>query len=308
MVSSTQACLISVRKVNYHLTQTFYPSQPDRTPGLVATRFVTLVVLLFVLISLGNSFVAAANMQYQVTATAVRVRSGLRNVEVPLAEVVDVTLVEKPTGGLRVFGTGLPGLKTGRWRFTETGDINLYATQLDALVVVDAGDDRWGLSPSDPQGFMQAIANRTPGTFQPPGSLPRVLLGLAVPVLLVVVAAGAVLYTMGAVGRFGKALRYELGPEGLTIRTGLRPVRIGYREIGQVETASPKGFPLRLAGASVGGLLWGRFRWPEAGPKLRLYATRMKPLVLLRLKDGRTFGITPAQSEQFVAAVEQRLG
>lgn len=94
----------------------------------------------------------------------------------------------------------------------------------------------------------------------------------------------------------------------MTIQTGWRPVLVPYSEIVAVEIATPRGWPLRLMGTQVGGVLWGRFYWKAAGPNLRLYATETKPLVLLRLTGERTIGITPAESDRFVEALRKRMG
>lgn len=290
------------------MNETFLAVPPDRTTGLAGIRYVTLVVLLLVVFSLGENAVAAFNMEYRVTETALQIRSGFRTSEIPLDAKTEVRLVSDLTGARRIFGTGAPGLRTGHWRFAETGDITLYATELEPLTVIAAGDELWGITPSDPQGLMQAMETRSPATFRPVGRPGAALLSLALPLAIAVLAVGLALYGLGLLGRLPQGLRYELGPDGITLRTGLRPVRIGYEEVAGVEVASPAGFPLRIAGAAVGGLLWGRFRWPEAGPNLRLYATRFKPLVLLHAKDGRTIGITPEQQERFVEAVRQRMG
>jgi len=139
---------------------------------------------------------------------------------------------------------------------------------------------------------MAAIADRATATFQPAGGRARATASMLVVVAVVLVAAGMAIYTLGLAGRFPQALRYELGPDGLTIRTGFRPVRVGYSEIERVEVASPKGYPARVYGTAIGSLFWGRFRWSAAGPNLYLYCTRLKPLVLLHLRSGRTIGLT----------------
>lgn len=289
------------------MNETFYPAQPAPSSGLKGINFVTLLALLVAVIALASSMLSAMNMQYAVTPESIRIRSGFSTKEIPLDAVTDVWRPDRLTGGVRLFGTATSNLRTGRFRFNETGDITLYATKLDSLVVIDVSDARYGLTPEDPERLMEAIETRSPGTFQPAGGTGRATASMLIPLALVAVAAVSALYVTGAVGRFPKALRYELGPDGVTIRTGLSPVRIGYDELERVEVASPKGFPLRLYGTAVGSLLWGRFRWPDAGPNLRLYATRIKPLVLMHLRDGRTFGITPEEDERFVEAVRQRM-
>jgi len=289
------------------MNETFYPPRPAPSAGLKGINLVTLFALLVVAIALGSSLLSAVNMQYAVSPESIRIRSGFSTKEIPLDAVTDVWRPERLTGGVRLFGTATSNLRTGRYRFNETGDITLYATLLNAMVVIETADGRYGLTPEDPEALMAAIGSRTTATFKPAGGTGRAAASMLIPVALVVVAAVGTVYATGLVGRFPQALRYELGPDGLTIRTGLRPVHIGYGEVKHVELASPKGFPVRIAGAAVGSLLWGRFRWPGAGPNLRLYGTRIKPLVLLRLRDGRTFGITPEEDERFVAALQQRL-
>ncbi|MEW8979737.1 MAG: PH domain-containing protein [Symbiobacterium sp.] len=289
------------------MKETFYPPRPSSTAGSRTLSFTAIVALVVALIALGSSLLSAFNMQYEVRPEAIRVRSGLSTKEIPLDEVTNVWRPEKLSGGVRVFGTATSGLRTGRFRFNETGNITLYATQMDHLVVIDVGEDRYGLTPDDPEALMAAIADRATATFQPAGGRARATASMLVVVAVVLVAAGMAIYTLGLAGRFPQALRYELGPDGLTIRTGFRPVRVGYSEIERVEVASPKGYPARVYGTAIGSLFWGRFRWSAAGPNLYLYCTRLKPLVLLHLRSGRTIGLTPEEDERFVEALRQRL-
>lgn len=289
------------------MKETFYPPRPTRSHALKGINFVTLAALLLAVAALASSMLSAVNMQYQLTPEALRIRSGFSTREIPLDEVTALWRPESLTGGVRKFGTAMPGLRTGRFSFKETGNITLYATHLEALVIIDTADHRYGVTPEDPEAFMAAVQARTPGIFEPLGGTGR-FPGSMVVLILVIVAGGAVtFYATGLAGRFPQTLRYELGPDGLTIRTGFRPVHIRYPDVERVELASPKGFPVRLYGTAIGGLLWGRFRWPDAGPNLHLYCTRMKPLVLLHLRDNRTIGITPEEDERFVEVIRTRL-
>jgi len=287
--------------------ETFYPSRPASTVGLKGVIIVTVVALFFAVAALASAALSAVNLQYEVTPEALRIRSGFSTKEIPLDAVTAVWRPETLSGGGRMFGTAAPGLRTGRWRFNETGRIELFATYLDDLVVMDTADGRYGVTPADPDGFVRALGERTPATFAPAGGGARIPGALWVLVLVIGIAAVLTVYVLGLAGRFPQRLRYELGPDGLTIRTGFRPVRVPYRDVERVELASPKGFPLRIYGTAVGSLLWGKFRWPAAGPNLYLYCTRLKPLVLLHLRNGRTIGITPEEDERFVAEFRKRM-
>ncbi|BAD41630.1 hypothetical protein STH2645 [Symbiobacterium thermophilum IAM 14863] len=290
------------------MNETFYPPRPARSQGLKGISFVTLAGLTLAVLALASSMLSALNMRYEVTPEALRIRSGFSTREIPLDEVTGVWRPEALTGGVRKFGTSVPNLRTGRWRFNETGDITLYATRLETLVVVDTADGRYGVTPENPDAFTDALRSRLPAGFSPAGGSGTAAASMLIPLLLVAVAVPTTLYAVGLPSRFPQTLRYELGPDGLTIRTGFRPVQVRYADVERVEVASPKGYPIRIYGTAVGSLLWGKFRWPDAGPNLYLYCTRMKPLVLLRLRDDRTIGITPEEDERFVAELRKRMG
>lgn len=68
---------------------------------------------------------------------------------------------------------------------------------------------------------------------------------------------------------------------------------------------SPTG-GVRILGTGMPGLYWGRFWWKQAGPGLRLYVTRYKPLVLISA-GGLTYGVTPREEGRFVEELRRRL-
>ena len=139
------------------MNETFYPPRPARSQGLKGINFVTLAGLTLAVLALASSMLSALNMRYEVTPEALRIRSGFSTREIPLDEVTGVWRPEALTGGVRKFGTAVPNLRTGRWRFNETGDITLYATRLETLVVVDTADGRYGVTPENPDAFMDAV-------------------------------------------------------------------------------------------------------------------------------------------------------
>lgn len=300
-----------MRKGATTITETFYPPKPTSTHWLRIFRVVSLVLLLLLTLPIGNGLLGAFTLEYRVTESAVQVRYGVRTEQIPLSEITRVWIVERPSKGVRLFGIGTPGLRTGRWRFAETGELSLYATELDQLAVIEYGSGgglhRVGLTPAEPQALVDAVATGTPAILHPAGSPASAALGITVGFIIMLLAIAVVAITVSYAIRFARELHYELGPRELTIWTGWRPVRIPYREMTQVEIASPKGNPFKSAGTEVGGLRWGTFYWKAAGPKLSLYTTRAKPLVLIRTKS-RTVGITPEEDERFVEALRQRMG
>jgi hypothetical protein len=249
----------------------------------------------------------AQNMAYTVTPDALQIRYGWTEQRIPLDQIQSVGLVQ-PTRYSRINGTGMPGLYEGRWTSEETGRITLYATRLDSWVVLTTADQKWGLTPSDPTAFQAALQLRQTATFQP-AAPDRSGGWVFTLVMLPGLVVGPLLwYVFYLIARFRKGLTYELGPEGLVIRTGWRPVFIRYAEIEKAEEVSPKGGPSRLYGTCVSGCYWGAFSWYPFAKRIQLYATRIKPIVLIQTKTGKMFGLSPADSAGFLGVLHERIG
>lgn len=289
------------------MTETFLPPHAPRSPLLRVFMGLLTGLLIFVGGMLGKDLFGALTLRYAVAPGEVIITYGLQTEHIPLDALKGSWVLERPTGVVRRAGTGTGSLKSGSWQTRETGPITLYATRLEPLLVLETESRRYGITPDDLEGFSRALSQRSPATFEPAGGRTRSALSMLFPLALTVVGFGLTSATIWLAGRFPKRLRYELGPDGLTIQTGWRPVRIGYQEIRKVERAEPAGHPLRLWGTHLPGVLWGCFSWKAAGPNLRLYATQARPLLLLHLDGDRTIGISPEEDERFVRALKQRM-
>jgi len=253
-----------------------------------------------------------ATLRYEVTPGGVLVTYGPSRVEIGRDEITRLYLLERPTGGRRIAGSSLPGLKQGLWAFNETGRISLYATTTADLVVIETADRTWGLSPADPRAFLEAAGTASGGptrAFAPArpkegGGAAWVAVLFGVALLVTATGLGTVVYLRRVAGTIG----YELGLDALRIHGSWRPIVIPYRDITGVSIESPPGLPLRVAGISLPGLHWGAYSWKSVGPGLRLYATRLSPLVVVRTGKRRTYGLTPERDAEFVAELRRRIG
>jgi len=291
------------------MSEVFRPEVRGSRSHLIPFLLILIVsVMVFVGVALTKDLYGALTMRYEVTGEALLIHYGFRTEEVPLDQISQTWVLAQPTRAVRLFGTSTSGLKSGRWRTAETGPLVLYATRLEDLVILETPGGKVGLSPADVAGFERSLSDRSPGNFAPAGSRGQVLRGMLLPffflALVLVLGIGTLIYTK----RFPDRLAYELGSDLLTIHTGWRPVRVALREVARAEVAEPKGSPLRIYGAHLPGILWGRFAWRQAGPNLSLYATQTRPLVLLHLRGGKTIGISPADRDGFVAALQRRIG
>jgi hypothetical protein len=125
--------------------------------------------------------------------------------------------------------------------------------------------------------------------------------------LILVLVLGA-WFMVRLLNRFPRVLTYELGLEALVIETGWRPVRVPYAEIESVEETTLKGWPMRNVGTELKGIYWGSFTWSAVpGRRINLYATQLKPIVLIRA-EKRSFGLSPADAAGFVGALRERFG
>jgi hypothetical protein len=53
--------------------------------------------------------------------------------------------------------------------------------------------------------------------------------------------------------------------------------------------------------------MWGSFSWRSLGPNVKLYVTRLQPLVVLQT-GGRTVGLSPEDAEGFARELKRRIG
>jgi hypothetical protein len=249
----------------------------------------------------------AQNMAYTVTPDALLIRYAWTEERIPLDQIQSVAIVH-PTSRSRINGTGMPGLYEGRWTSAETGRITLYATRLDPWVVLTTADRQWGLTPSDPTAFLAALQQRQSATFAP--AAPDRSGGWAFTLVMLpgLVVGPLLWYIFYLIARFRKGLTYELGSDGLAIQTGWRPIFIRYAEIERAGEVSPTGGPSRLYGTCVSGCYWGAFTWYGVAKRIQLYATRLKPIVLIETRAGRSFGLSPEDAAGFLGALHERIG
>lgn len=288
------------------MTETFFPPRRGRSAAGWLLLLALPVVLLTALL-VGSDLYGALTLRYAVTGDEIIIHFGIQERHIPVAGIARVWTLEEPAGAVRLAGTSTSGLKSGRWRIKQTGPIQLYATSLDHLVVIETREGIYGITPEGGEAAIaRALSERRDETFLPTGGRSQALWGLLSPLLIVALVGGVLLFTFRLIDRFARELRYELGPDGLAIETGWRPIFIPYSQIREVDLASPRGSPWRVMGTQLPGVLWGRFSWKEAGRNLSLYATQAKPLVLIRLTD-KTIGINPEEGERFVEALRQRI-
>lgn len=95
---------------------------------------------------------------YSLDRDRLRVRWGLAQEEIPLSEITHLAPPTADLAGLRPTpGFWWPGCVVGRKPTDGRGEVEFFATRLEGgLVLVEAGERRLALSPSDPQAFEQA--------------------------------------------------------------------------------------------------------------------------------------------------------
>lgn len=285
----------------------FRPARAKTSPIMWIILGFTLAVLILPIWLSVQTLQGASGLGYDVTPTELIIRFGPKTTRIDRADIVDVTVIEEPTKGRRHFGTSMPGLKEGSWSFAETGRITLFATTTRPLTVIETPDLKWGISPDDPSAFLRAMQAEGPGGHFTPVAGQSSQEALAGVLILSLITGIGVTVLVVYTYRIARNIAYELGPDAVLIHGGRKPIRIPYTEIKGVEEANPRGVPLRTFGIGMPGLHWGSFSWTNAGPNLRLYTTRIKPLVLVSVR-WRTYGITPEDAGTFITKLKQHLG
>ncbi|MFZ5814797.1 MAG: PH domain-containing protein [Bacillota bacterium] len=281
-----------------------FPARPHRPKGWLWLLAGGVALLLLLALFLpARSLWALSNLQYELTPEALVITYAWEEVEIKRSAIRQVRVIT-PTGGIRQYGTGLPGLQHGRWSFRETGTIFLYSTTTRPLTVIETAGRTYGISPSEPDSFQRALAEGRTGRWRPVRA--HTPAGILVAVVLPSLVSLGVVFLLFYLRWMGRSLTYFLTEEALLITAGWNRIRLPYSEILQARIESPRGSPWKIMGAYMPGLYWGGFYWKAAGPRLRLYSTHDKPLLLITTPRG-TVGISPDQPERFLAELENRL-
>jgi Bacterial PH domain len=103
-----------------------------------------------------------ATAEYAVDRDSLRVRWGWALEEAPLAEVVLQPAPPELYPRLRPTGLWWPGCLVGKREIQEVGQVEFFATQPGAgLLLVSVGGRRLGISPPDPQRFLDEFVSAT---------------------------------------------------------------------------------------------------------------------------------------------------
>lgn len=285
-----------------------FPPEPSSARRWILALFALLIVLSAAIFALvGASLLGVATLAYETDAEGLTIQFGFARHKLLRSEVVDVRIVEAPTGRRRYFGVSVPGLYQGSWSFHQTGRLALYATDLGRLVVIELetpnGLKRFGISPADPEALVSAFTSGAAATFP---AVRQSGAGLFAPFLLAVLVAIVPLVLLFRIVPIPSRLRYELAPGALRIHGPSRPIEVPYSQITAVELVRLKRRPLRVGGTHVPGFYWGRFFSREAGPGLYMCATRLDPLVIV-VAGKRRYGLSPQDSEGFTAELRRRV-
>nr|PZN42473.1 MAG: hypothetical protein DIU70_05110 [Bacillota bacterium] len=135
---------------------------PTRAAGFLVAFGLVEVAVLAVVVGIAVYLVRLRrNLGYRLTADALEVTGGLTPVRIPYRSITEVTIASPRGRPWRLWGVGMPGLLWGDFRWKEVApNLRLYATRTQPLVLVRAGRVTYGLSPTDPEGFVAALRKR----------------------------------------------------------------------------------------------------------------------------------------------------
>lgn len=283
----------------------FRPAAPRSPRWLWFFIGLTAVAIVVPMFMIGQVTRGMLGITYEVTPAKVIIHYSPGPVEIPLPQIAEAYILEHPTEVRRLNGTAVRGAYQGRWSFAETGRLLLYATATERVVILRTATDTYGVTPADPAGFITAMQLAAPKRFEPVrGASPwRTVLPLILLPLLLIPTVGIMLYYV----RLPHSIRYVLEDDAVVVHGGRVHLRLPYGQITRVEGGPLKGAPMRVYGAALPGLYWGNFTWRAAGGKLKLLATRYKPIVLVQT-NALTVGVSPEEHDRFVTELMKRTG
>jgi len=240
----------------------------------------------------------------------------LRPVRIRLVDIHSVGQLApgEAARALRLGGNGGLFGHYGRFWNRRLGSFRLYATRRSGLVRVDTAEERFVLSPADPEAFVEAVLARAPRASRatspavpasPRAAGVRALRGIGIAATALLVAIGCIFSSIWGFAPVG----VEVADDAVRVeRRWAGPVELPLDGIRSAEILAPQYGRRwwRTNGTALGAVRFGRFASRELGA-FRLYAWRYGPYVLLETNRGRVV-LTPDQAERFVARVRERIG
>ncbi|MHB8170062.1 MAG: PH domain-containing protein [Thermincolia bacterium] len=97
-------------------------------------------------------------MEYRFEQDKLIIKYGLSKKVIPLEKINGVEEHIGNWKALRNLGSSWPGLHLGSFQVMGVGDVKLYTTALKGkLMLLRTGFELIGLSPADPEGFLQVL-------------------------------------------------------------------------------------------------------------------------------------------------------
>lgn len=105
--------------------------------------------------------IGSFSLVYRIEGDSIIIRSGLRNITVPLTDVNDIINVTGSSNMFSILGASWPGYMVGLYSVKGLGPVRMYATRPDqGFVYLKTNCGFFGLTPMD-NSFIETIAQRT---------------------------------------------------------------------------------------------------------------------------------------------------
>ncbi len=274
------------------------PSVPSVAIGIAITALVAGVSAFVIFLLLGGE-----SMHYELSADAlvVDVQVGVLDDgwQAPRAGLSARSHVL--VGGVRTFGTAIPGHCSGRFAYEDLGSVSQATNCGREVVVVDGWERPMVLTPADPEGFMEALASGETGEFSPADAGDRSLGWRALQGFTVLLMVGLTLL-VGRLPVVARSLSYQLSGGRLSAPGLVRPVSMGLsgatarRRVGK---GLRRG--VRVLGAAMPGLHLGLYR--SQGRWVHMATTDLEDIV--EVAGERVMVLSPEDPEGFLRALAQ---
>lgn len=124
----------------------------------------TVVVLLLIALTVGLYLLTARfrhSLRYELHPSELVIQTGWHPIRIPYTSIRGAEIVHLPGSPLRKIGTHLPGLLWGKFTWRGAGpNLHLYATQKGPLVLISLESRTIGISPAEPEAFLQELNQR----------------------------------------------------------------------------------------------------------------------------------------------------